>query len=140
MKTRAKIYNAIAVFMFIQTGLSAQSNNDPSYSTSNYKHPNKAEYARKIQEMQPVVYLEEVKELGEETAKNSLTASNNYKTSAPSNSKIKRFKLTEKPAKISNQNYISIPANYKMPFSSGSRKEKEPLQKRFNPDSIASIN
>jgi len=100
--------------------------NDPSYSSNNYKHPNKAAYVKKQQENQPVVYLEEVKD-GEEKEENSLTASGNYKGMSPAKSKIKKFRVTSAPS----YNPAFVPSssgNYKQQFAPRQRKSQEKVK------------
>lgn len=127
MKTIAKIVSVVVTVALAQVVSNAQAHkNDPSYSTSNYKNPYKAKYAKELQDKQPVVYIEEVKEVDENSEKNSLTASSNYKAAMPSKGKMKRFKVADKPT--STRVYAPIPSNYKMPYSAPRKAKVEKVE------------
>ena len=129
MKTTAKIFSVLATLVLTQVLANAQApKNDPSYSTGNYKNPYKAAYAKQLQDNQPVVYIEEIKEVDENSEKNALTASGNYKAAAaPSHAKMKRFKQSDKPATPARV-YAPIPGNYKMPYSAPRTPKVEKLE------------
>lgn len=131
MKT-IKITIALIIAMVLGHVASAQRwKNDPTYSTSNYKQPNKAAYMKKQQDAQPVVYVEEVKDenaIKEES--NNMTSSANYKGMSASKSKTKKFQASDSPS--AKPFFHVSPAqqnsNYKQQFPSRSRKsdaEKE---------------
>ena len=135
MKTIAKIGSVLVTIVLAQVVANAQiEKKDPSYSTSNYKNPYKAAYAKKLQDNQPVVYIEEVKEVDENSEKNSLTSSSNYKALTPSKAKMKRFKVADKPANTSTRVYAPIPSNYKMPYSSPRKPKVEKVE--VQPESV----
>ena len=118
MKKIAKIVSVLVSVALTQLVANAQiQKNDPSYSTSNYKNPQKAAYAKKMQDNQPVVYIEEIKEVDENSDKNSITATSNYKAASPARAKMKRFKMAEKPSGTFSRVYAPVPSNYKMPYS-----------------------
>ena len=115
MKKLLIIQLAIAAIFASHTISAQKVMNDPSYSTNNYKHPNKAAYMKKVQDEQPVIYLEEVKN---EEAKedNSLTSASNYKGMNASNKKIKTYRVVNAPIYYP----VIIPAstgNYKQQFA-----------------------
>jgi hypothetical protein len=134
MKTIVKIASVLATVALTQVVANAQAQkNDPSYSTSNYKNPQKAAYAKKMQDNQPVVYIEEIKEVDENSDKNSITASSNYKAASPSRAKIKRFRLADKPAGSSSKVYAPVPSNYKMPYSAPRKSKVEKVEVQPEP-------
>lgn len=125
MKTFAKISVLLSMGVFsIGASFAQTAKNDPSYSTSNYKQPNKAAYTKSLQEKQPTVYMTEVKETSEPKEENNFTASANYKVVSPSKAKIKHFRLASKPTTTSGKSYNQIPANYKMPYSTTRKAHK----------------
>lgn len=99
--------------------------NDPTYSPNNYKHPNKAAYMKKKLGSQPVVYVEEVTEENSNKQDNSLTSSSNYKGMNASNSKIKKFRVTNAPAVAPLQMAPAQNGNYKQQFRPSQRKDKQ---------------
>lgn len=120
MKKLLIIQLAIAAIFASQTISAQKVMNDPSYSTNNYKHPNKAAYMKKVQDEQPVIYLEEVKN---EEAKedNSLTSASNYKGMNTSDTKIKIYRIVNAPIIYP----VVIPAstgNYKQQFAPRTKK------------------
>ena len=124
MKTIAKNL-AVVVFALVATQVihAQRVMNDPSYSTSNYKHPNKANYVKKQQDAQPVIYVEEVKDENEQKVENSLTSSANYKNMSASKAKTKKFKQTDEPSfyvapRVTAASY----GNYKSQFQGRPRK------------------
>ncbi len=98
--------------------------NDPSYSVHNYKHPNKAAYMKRIQDQQPVIYLEEVKDGQEEN--NSISQSD-YKRMNASNSKIKKFRRVKAPVSNPGVAPASI-GNYKQQFAPRMKKSEPKTQ------------
>jgi hypothetical protein len=134
MKTIAKIASVLVTVALTQVVANAQiDKKDPSYSTSNYKNPYKAAYAKKMQDNQPVVYIEEVKEIDENSEKNALTASSNYKAVTPSKAKIKRFKIADKSVTRSSRVYAPVPSNYKMPYSAPRKQKVEKVEMQPEP-------
>ncbi|MBC7390224.1 MAG: hypothetical protein H7329_13490 [Opitutaceae bacterium] len=93
---------------------SQSTQNDPSYSVHNYKHPNKAARAKEIQDSKPVVYLEEIREEDQKES-NSLTMDPNYKTMSPTKSKIKKYRVVAAPCSQP-VNTVSNNGNYKQQF------------------------
>jgi len=133
MKTITKIASVLVAIVLAQVVANAQAHkNDPSYSTSNYKNPYKAAYAKQLQDNQPVVYIEEVKEVDENSEKNSLTASSNYKAASPSKAKMKRFKIADKP-NTSSRVYAPVPSNYKMPYSAPRKPKVQKVETQVEP-------
>ena len=110
------IFQLAIAAMFASHTISAQKvMNDPSYSTNNYKHPNKAAYMKKVQDEQPVIYLEEIKN-DEVKEDNSLTSASNYKGMSASDTKIKTYRIVNAPIYYP----VVIPAstgNYKQQFA-----------------------
>jgi hypothetical protein len=125
MKTIAKSLAAV-VFALVATQVANAQRvmkNDPSYSVNNYKHPNKAALAKKQQDAQPVVYVEEIKDENAQAEDNSLTASANYKNMSASKAKTKKFRQTDEPSfhvapRVSASSY----GNYKSQFQGRTRK------------------
>lgn len=135
MKTIAKIVSVLVAVALTQVVANAQAQkNDPSYSTSNYKNPYKAAYAKQMQDNQPVVYIEEIKEVDENSDKNSITSSSNYKAASPSRAKIKQFRLAEKPTSTPSRVYAPVPSNYKMPYSAPRKPKVEKVE--VQPESV----
>lgn len=138
MKTIAKNL-AVVVFALVATHAATAQKvmNDPSYSISNYKHPNKASYVKRQQDAQPVIYLEEVKE--EETnADNSLTSSANYKNMSASKAKTKKFRQTDEPSfYVAPRVSTAASGNYKSQFQGRPRKAEKLAQ---TPDMPVAVN
>lgn len=124
MKTIAKNLTVVAFALLASHIANAQKpSNDPSYSISNYKHPNKANYMKKQLYAQPVIYLEEIKEETSPKANNSLTSSANYKNMSPSESKTKKFRQTDVPSfDVAHRISEVHNGNYKAQFPARTRK------------------
>jgi len=125
MKT-AKITIALVLAMVLGHMASAQRwKSDPTYSTSNYKQPNKAAYMKKQQDAQPVVYVEEVKdENAVKAEENNMTTSANYKGMSASKTKTKKFRASDSPSAkpFFHVSPAQQNANYKQQFPTRERK------------------
>ncbi len=126
-----KLVQTVAIVLGITAAnvVSAQNySNDPTYSPSNYKQPNKAAKMKAIADAQPEVYVQEVNE-GKPQADNSLSASANYKGMATKRSAFKRFFVSDapeaKPFTLGNTN-----ANYKNQFPGRARKVAKPVEEK----------
>lgn len=117
-------------------GANAQRINDPTYSSHNYKHPNKAEKMKRIEQSKPVVYLEEVN-AAEKNDENSLVASANYKGMQPSESRIKIFRETYAPEAAPFLVSNTASGNYKQQFVPR-EKNFVPVQTQKTVDIVAS--
>ena len=105
----------------------AQKNvSDPTYSSHNYKHPNKAAKAKAIEEAKPTLNLREVKS-AEQKPDNSLSASANYKGISAEKANYKQFVVSDAPEAIP---FIIEPrnANYKQQFPSRTKKIEVPVK------------
>lgn len=105
----------------------AQSNvNDPTYSSHNYKHPNKAAKAKAIEDAKPTLFIQEVKQ-GEQRPDNSLSASANYKGISAEKANYKQFSVSDAPVTIP---FSIAPSNgnYKQQFPSRTKKMEVPVK------------
>lgn len=86
--------SVIAVALFLFLGGTAFSQNDPSYSMHNYKHPDKAEKARKEKASEVVTMNTEQAEVNE-----------NYKNNFDKKEKRESIVIKQQPITRSNKSY-----------------------------------